>query len=141
MAKDKWEIRQEEQIQLETTESFVAGILYTEGYSRDKIIEIKNQMKAIKDRLTFQDTISEYMAKIDYYRVFGYTLGKTTYKSMTNEKDWKDYRGHIIYLISELENYNIDEGIVKIQKEYSDSYINQEITTAFAMYKLCTLVK
>lgn len=99
---DKYEKAQAIEWQVAIAKQFIIGIGVTKNWLRTDLDLLTKELKETKDRLSFQDLIIKYFSGIDFSKL-SYTLGISTYHTMTSEKEWKDYRGHFLYLLSTMD--------------------------------------
>lgn len=126
-----YEKRMRESLQNELATDYINKIYIGSGKNKELLIDLLNKLVEAKDRITYQNIILYYWQFIQDEK----SLDINSYSEMTCEKEWKDYRGKIIFRLQDcgVENcWGEDEPDMEDEKmdEIRDSLISHAVEFA-----------
>lgn len=132
-----YEKEKSEKIKLLCIKEFIEGVYTGSGNSISILEGLLNKLVEVKDRTLYQNTILYYWQFIED----GSGLSINSFSNMTSEKEWKDYRAKIIFVLQEsgIENHwGEDEDELYQKSEVEICLLNNfnRYTVKFIMDKL-----
>ena len=100
---DKYEKRRFEEHQQNLAKIFVDAVCEISDCDVAILRKFKQDIFGTKDRITWQNVIAKYYQYLTIEKnKLKYAFSMSDYSAMTSEKEWKNYRGHLLYLLSTL---------------------------------------